>query len=118
MPTVPWEKARAEDHDCDQRASHQQQHEDNRPTADCQYGKQGKDHEEKDRRVLMLHDSASSAGIGQLDRVAVMDEPARDEGLLRHRSKVRTSCNRRSSHPNAAVVRTPPPSARSAPRGA
>jgi hypothetical protein len=58
MPAVP-QKARTEDHDCDQRTSHQQQHEDNRAAADCQYAEQGNDHEVKDRPVLMLHDSPS-----------------------------------------------------------
>jgi hypothetical protein len=68
VPAVPWKQARAEDHDCDQRTSHHHQREDNRPTADCQDAEQDQDQEEKDRRVLVLHDSPSSAGIEQLDR--------------------------------------------------
>jgi hypothetical protein len=54
MPTVPWQKARAEDHYCHQRNSHHQHHEDNRPTAKCQYAEQGKDPKEQDRRAFML----------------------------------------------------------------
>ena len=90
MPTVPWKKARPEDHYCDQWTSHQQHDEDNRPTADCQYAEQGNDHEEQDRRVFMLHDSPSFAGIEQLDRVAVADDWARDERLV--------AMGRRSAH--------------------
>jgi hypothetical protein len=65
---VLCKKARRKDHYCDQRASHQQQYEDNGPTADCQYAEQGNYHEEQDRRVFMLHDNPSFAGIEQLDR--------------------------------------------------